>query len=143
MALAAVVLGIAASPSVAHAGPLHVKQKQVVKVAKAQVGDPYVWGATGPNAFDCSGLIWYVYRKIGRYFPRATAAALERIGRRVYGRLHPGDIIVTYGGSHVVLYVGHGKVIHAPHAGALVRYAPAHRYLQAAVAIRRLIPWRR
>lgn len=118
------------------------ERRRLMSVARKQLGDPYVWGAAGPNAFDCSGLVWYVYRKVGKWFPRITAAALERVGKRVYGRLHPGDIIVVHGGSHVVLYAGDGMVIHAPHSGTVVQYAPVSRYRGSAVAIRRIIPWR-
>ena len=119
----------------------HPVQAQIVKVARHQLGKPYVWGAQGPHSFDCSGLVYYVYKKVHRWFPRLTAWALSRIGKPVYGRLHPGDIIVVNGGKHVVLYAGHGKVIHAPHSGAHVRYAPLSRYLREAYAIRRVVPW--
>ena len=121
----------------------HAKQQAIVKVAQQQLGKPYVWGTQGPRTFDCSGLIHYVYAKVGLSFARVTAAMLSRVGKPVYGQLHPGDIIVVNGGSHVVLYVGHGKVIHAPYTGTVVRYAPASRYLKRATAIRRVVPWRR
>ena len=119
----------------------HPEQHKVVKVAKQQLGKPYVWGTQGPRTFDCSGLVHYVYLKAGLRFARITAAMLSRVGKPVYGKLHPGDIIVVNGGSHVVLYVGDGKVIHAPRSGDVVRYAPVSRYKSRATAIRRLIPW--
>jgi cell wall-associated NlpC family hydrolase len=116
-----------------------IKRHQVVKVAQAQVGKPYVFGTQGPRTFDCSGLIHYVYAKVGLAFARVTAAMLSRVGKPVHGKLRPGDIIVVNGGSHVVLYVGNGEVIHAPYTGARVRYAPVSRYLSRATSIRRLI----
>ncbi len=118
----------------------HVRH-EIVQVAERQVGKPYVWGAEGPHSFDCSGLIYYVYKKVGKRFPRMTAWMLSKLGKKVHGKLHPGDIIVVDGGHHVVLYVGKGKVVHAPHAGANVRYAPVSPYLRRAYAIRRVVPW--
>lgn len=119
----------------------HHAQHQVVQEARRQLGKPYVFGTQGPHSFDCSGLIYWVYRKVHRMH-RLTAWLLSKVGKPVYGRLHPGDIIVVDGGHHVVLYVGHGKVIHAPHSGSTVRYAPVSEYLRRAYAIRRVIPWR-
>ena len=120
----------------------HHQQHKVVKVAQAQLGKPYVWGTEGPATFDCSGLVDFVYAKVGIGLGRLTARLLARVGKPVHGRLHPGDIIVVNGGSHVVLYVGNGSVIHAPSTGDHVRYAPVSRYLRQAYAIRRVIPWR-
>jgi len=123
-------------------GQDHPKQHAVVQVAKAQLGKPYVWGTQGPRTFDCSGLIDYVYLKVGFGFGRLTARMLARVGKPVHGHLHPGDILVVNGGHHAVLYVGDGAVIHAPHSGDHVRYAPVSRYLKRASSIRRVIPWR-
>lgn len=120
----------------------HHVQHKIVHVAQKQLGKPYVFGTQGPHSFDCSGLIYWVYKKVGRVFPRLTAYLLSKIGKPVYGRLHPGDIIVVNGGHHVVLYVGNGMVIHAPHSGTVVKYAPVSRYLREAYAIRRVIPWK-
>lgn len=119
----------------------HAVQHEIVHVAKKQLGKPYVFGTQGPRTFDCSGLIYWIYKHV-RPIRRLTAYLLSRIGKPVYGRLHPGDIIVVNGGEHVVLYVGHGKVIHAPHSGTVVQYAPVSRYLRRAYAIRRVVPWK-
>lgn len=100
-----------------------------------------MWGAEGPWAFDCSGLIDYVYERVGLGFGRLTAHTLSRVGKPVYGRLHPGDILVVNGGEHVVLYVGDGAVIEAPHTGDHVKYQPVSRYLRELYAARRVIPW--
>ncbi|MFF4579223.1 NlpC/P60 family protein [Streptomyces sp. NPDC001389] len=96
-----------------------------VMAARAAVGKPYVWGATGPSGFDCSGLMVWSYRQAGVSLPR-TSQAQRHAGRQVpLSQAQPGDL-VTYrsDASHVGMYVGNGQVIHAPHPGARVRYDP-------------------
>ncbi|CAL9567643.1 NlpC/P60 family protein [Streptomyces sp. enrichment culture] len=96
-----------------------------VAYAYQKLGSPYVWGATGPNAFDCSGLTQAAYRAAGVSLPRTTYAQIDT-GRRV-GRseLLPGDLVFFYSGiSHVGLYIGNGNMIHAPNPSAPVRVAP-------------------
>lgn len=97
------------------------KAERAIKVAKKQLGDPYVWGATGPGAFDCSGLVQFAWRKAGVKLPRTTWAMLRHAKKRVsLSHLKPGDLIFTSGGGHVGMYLGHRKVISAPHSGAVV-----------------------
>ncbi|WP_030543045.1 NlpC/P60 family protein [Streptomyces albus] len=96
-----------------------------VAAARAAVGRPYVWGATGPGAFDCSGLTYWSYQQAGVTLPR-TSQAQRLAGRRVpLSEARPGDL-VTYrtDASHVGMYVGNGQIVHAPHPGAAVRYDP-------------------
>ncbi|MFD7919094.1 NlpC/P60 family protein [Streptomyces sp. NPDC059740] len=98
---------------------------RAVAYAYAALGKPYVWGATGPSAFDCSGLTQAAWRAAGVSLPRTTYTQIN-VGRRV-GRaeLSPGDLVFFYSGvSHVGIYVGGGQMIHAPHPGAPVRLAP-------------------
>ncbi|WP_395572090.1 NlpC/P60 family protein [Streptomyces sp. BK79] len=93
--------------------------------ARQKLGSPYVWGATGPDAFDCSGLVQAAYRAAGVSLPRTTYAQIDA-GRRV-GRseLRPGDLVFFYSGiSHVGIYAGNGQMIHAPNPSAPVRVAP-------------------
>ncbi|WP_228645121.1 C40 family peptidase [Microtetraspora sp. AC03309] len=91
-------------------------------MAKKQIGDPYRWGATGPGAFDCSGLVQYAWEKAGVKIPRTTWSQKSGVKKKVsWKNLKPGDLIFTSGGGHVGMYVGKGKMIHAPHTGALVR----------------------
>jgi len=92
----------------------------VVAYALAQRGDPYRWGAAGPNAFDCSGLVMASYARIGiRLYHQSYAMA--QYGRAVSrANLRPGDIVSPESG-HVAIYVGGGKIVHAPHPGAYVR----------------------
>ena len=121
------------------AGQDHAVEQRVVEVAREQLGKPYVYGTQGPNTFDCSGLIYWVYKKVGHPISRLTAYLLSKIGRPVHGPLKRGDIIVVDGGHHVVLYVGGGMVIHAPHSGSVVQYSPVSSYLRRAYAVRRLL----
>ncbi|WEO95790.1 NlpC/P60 family protein [Streptomyces sp. FXJ1.172] len=96
-----------------------------VAYAYGKLGSPYVWGATGPNAFDCSGLVQAAYRSAGIHLPRTTYAQIDA-GRRVSrSELQPGDLVFFYSGvSHVGIYVGNGQMIHAPNPSAPVRLAP-------------------
>jgi len=96
-----------------------------VAYAYRKIGSPYVWGATGPNAFDCSGLVQAAYRAAGIQLPRTSYAQIGA-GRRVpRSELRPGDLVFFYRGiSHVGIYVGNGQMIHAPHPSARVRLAP-------------------
>ncbi|MFE6287523.1 NlpC/P60 family protein [Streptomyces sp. NPDC057877] len=93
--------------------------------AHQALGSPYVWGATGPDAFDCSGLTQAAYRAAGVSLPRTTYAQIDA-GRRVArSELLPGDLVFFYSGiSHVGLYIGGGQMIHAPNPSSPVRVAP-------------------
>ena len=87
--------------------------------AYAQVGKPYVWGGTGPNGYDCSGLVQAAWRAGGVDLPRTTYAQAE-VGQRIYdmNALQPGDIMFFFGGlSHDGLYAGNGQMVHAPSSG--------------------------
>ncbi|GAA3201280.1 C40 family peptidase [Streptomyces virens] len=98
---------------------------QAVAYAYRKLGSPYVWGATGPDAFDCSGLVQAAYRSAGVSLPRTTYAQIDA-GRRIpRSQLLPGDLVFFYSGiSHVGIYVGNGRMIHAPNPSAPVRKAP-------------------
>ncbi|WP_333769689.1 C40 family peptidase [Streptomyces sp. IBSBF 2435] len=96
-----------------------------VAAARQALGSPYVWGASGPHSFDCSGLMQYAYGRAGVALPRTSQQQMNA-GRRVpLGQARPGDLIIYRGdASHVAMYVGGGRVIHAPYPGARVRYDP-------------------
>ena len=98
---------------------------QAVSYARSKLGSPYVWGATGPDAFDCSGLVQAAYRSAGVSVPRTTYAQIDS-GRSVpRSELLPGDLVFFYPGiTHVGLYIGDGRMIHAPNPSAPVRVAP-------------------
>jgi cell wall-associated NlpC family hydrolase len=89
-----------------------------IKTALAQVGDEYVYGRTGPNQFDCSGLTSYAYAAAGLLLPRTSgdqARAGQQVGR---GALQPGDLVFFYSPiSHVGLYIGNGMMVHARTTG--------------------------
>ncbi|MDF3297150.1 C40 family peptidase [Streptomyces tropicalis] len=91
--------------------------------AQSALGRPYVWGADGPSGFDCSGLMQWSYARAGVHLPR-TSQEQQYAGRRIpLSQARPGDLVVYRSdASHVAMYVGHGRVIHAPHPGAPVRY---------------------
>ena len=92
--------------------------------ARKQLGKPYVFGATGPKSFDCSGLTLGAWNAAGVSINR-TSQAQFRNGKAVSkSELQPGDLVFYYGGiSHVAMYVGNGTIIHAPHPGSSVKFA--------------------
>jgi peptidoglycan DL-endopeptidase CwlO len=95
-----------------------------IAAARSKLGSPYVWAASGPSTFDCSGLTMYAWGRAGVSLPHSSAMQMSS-GRRVSpSALQPGDL-VFYGSPvhHVALYVGGGQVIHAPQTGDVVRYA--------------------
>ena len=100
---------------------------RAMKVALAQRGDPYRWGATGPNAFDCSGLSLYSYGKVGRSLPRTTdqqKAGLRAISKSDKAR---GDLIIFVNGGdayHLGIYIGNNRIVHASRSGTPVKVDP-------------------
>ncbi|MFI1222759.1 MULTISPECIES: NlpC/P60 family protein [unclassified Streptomyces] len=98
---------------------------QAIAFAHGAIGKPYVWGATGPNAFDCSGLTQAAWKAAGVGLPRTTYTQINAGQRVSRSELAPGDLVFFYSGiSHVGLYIGGGQMIHAPRPGAPVRVAP-------------------
>ncbi|MEU8673873.1 NlpC/P60 family protein [Streptomyces sp. NPDC048560] len=98
------------------------KADKVLAFAAAQIGKPYVWGATGPSSYDCSGLTQAAWKAAGVDLPRTTWDQVE-VGTRVAtADLQPGDLVFFYDDiSHVGIYKGDGMMIHAPKPGANVR----------------------
>lgn len=96
----------------------------VVILALQHLGKPYVWGATGPDGFDCSGLVYYVFAQLGIRLPRVTFSQVS-CGRAVSrSQLAPGDLVFFRHNGHVGIYVGGGYYIHAPHTGDVVKLSP-------------------
>ncbi|MFI9158035.1 NlpC/P60 family protein [Kitasatospora aureofaciens] len=93
--------------------------------AASKVGSPYVWGATGPSSFDCSGLMVWAFNQANVSLPRTSqeqAGAGTRIGTDL-SQAQPGDLLIFYSDAHHVgIYAGNGQVLHAPKPGASVRY---------------------
>jgi cell wall-associated NlpC family hydrolase len=95
---------------------------RVVKVARAKVGKRYVRGGTGPGAFDCSGLVYYTYKRTtGKTLPRTAAG--QNYGTRNVNRknLKRGDLVFFNGNGHVAIYVGRNKIVHATNPNSGVR----------------------
>ncbi|WP_405795551.1 NlpC/P60 family protein [Streptomyces sp. NBC_01506] len=103
-------------------GTYAAKAEKVLAFARAQIGKPYVWGATGPDSYDCSGLTAAAWKAAGVQLPRTTWDQVK-VGTRVAtADLLPGDLVFFYDDiSHVGIYKGDGKMIHAPKPGANVR----------------------
>lgn len=103
-------------------GSYAAKAEKVLAFARDQIGKPYVWGATGPSSYDCSGLTAAAWKAAGVQLPRTTWDQVK-VGKRVAtADLLPGDLVFFYDDiSHVGIYKGDGKMIHAPKPGANVR----------------------
>ncbi|EMJ5511677.1 C40 family peptidase [Clostridioides difficile] len=103
------------------------KAKELISIAKSKLGCKYVWGATGPNTFDCSGFTQWCYKKIGINIPRVSRDQ-GKAGKAVSkGSLQPGDLVFfsSKGANgaidHVGMFVGNGEFIHSPHTGDVVK----------------------
>lgn len=99
------------------------KGVRALNYAKAHLGDPYVYGADGPNSFDCSGLTMAAYRSAGVHLSHNTNAQYREVRHVSKSHLRLGDLVFFYSGrSHVAIYAGHGKVIHAGRPGEPIEY---------------------
>lgn len=102
------------------------KGQAVVELAKQHLGKAYVYGATGPNNFDCSGLVYYVYKSMGVTLNRVADDQMSNGTAVSKDNLQPGDIVGFSNSSgyvnHVGIYVGNGMMIHAPQTGDVVKY---------------------
>lgn len=111
---------------------------RAMDVALSKQGDPYVWGATGPNAFDCSGLVKYSYNREGRYVPRTAQEQYNYSQHISYSNRRPGDLVFFGYGTrdifHVGIYTGvhwyngawRSMMVAAPYTGARVRVEPIY-----------------
>ena len=99
----------------------------VVHTARQQIGAPYRYGGSTPRGFDCSGLVHYAYKSAGIDVPRTTKGLLREAHRVSLSQLQPGDILFFRVDppkiSHVGIYIGHGRFVHAPTNGKRVSYA--------------------
>lgn len=102
--------------------------KAIAKSALSKRGCKYVWGTQGPNTFDCSGLVWWACKENNVNFGRTTAHELSKMGKGITRKdLQAGDIITFVTGSdkshvtHVGIYIGDGKMVHAPNSKSVVR----------------------
>ena len=110
--------GDSSSPIVGGSGGAPV----AVQWAYKELGKPYVWGAAGPNSFDCSGLTQYVWAKAGVYLDHYTGSQWNAGPHVAYDQLAPGDLVFFEPDiGHVGMYIGNGEFIHAPHTGTVVQ----------------------
>lgn len=113
----------------------------VVADAKKYLGVPYVFGGTSASGLDCSGLVQRVFKDLGIDVPRLVSGQ-STVGTEVpsLAQAQPGDLIVTNGGEHIVIYAGDGKVIHAPSEGRTVSLVNNWMSDSDIVTIRRVLP---
>jgi peptidoglycan DL-endopeptidase CwlO len=97
----------------------------VIQAALSRIGSPYVWGGSGPNQFDCSGLVMWSFQQAGISLPHSSQA-LAQGGQPVsMDQIQPGDLVTYYSdASHVAIYIGDGMMVHASTFGVPVRVAP-------------------
>ncbi|GAB1328919.1 C40 family peptidase [Streptomyces sennicomposti] len=99
---------------------------KAVGFATAQIGKPYEWGAEGPKTFDCSGLTSQAWAAAGRPIPRTSQEQWKQLPHVAVQDMRPGDLIIYFGdASHVAMYVGDGRIVHAPRPGRTVTLAGA------------------
>src|SRR5690242_2527648 len=127
-ALAATLFAFtAAGPSTTSASAMisAAKGDRAVAWARTRRGDPYQYGAAGPNRFDCSGLTRWVFGHVGKYLPHSAARQVRHTRRISRSNVHRGDLVFFHSGSghvyHVAIWAGHGYIWHAPHTGTRVR----------------------
>ena len=110
------------SSSSASGSAYATKAAKAIAFARAQIGKPYVWGATGPGSYDCSGLSQAAWKAAGVSLPRTTYDQVNAGTTVSLADAQPGDLVFFYGDvSHVGIYIGSGMMIHAPKPGAYVR----------------------
>jgi peptidoglycan DL-endopeptidase CwlO len=112
--------------------PANSRAGIAVRAALSRLGRPYVWGATGPDQFDCSGLVQWSYARAGIHLDRTTYQQINEGIPVPRSQVRPGDLVFPHAG-HVQLAIGHNLVVEAPYSGASVRISP----LGNNVAIRR------
>ena len=119
---AAAQQGSSTSTSTATDASYATKAAKALAFSRAQIGKPYVWGATGPDSYDCSGLTQAAWKAAGVTLPRVTYDQVNAGTTVSLSDAQPGDLVFFYDDiSHVGLYIGNGMMIHAPKPGAYVR----------------------
>ncbi|MFJ4029504.1 C40 family peptidase [Paenarthrobacter sp. NPDC089989] len=114
----------------------------VVAAAKKYIGVPYVWGGTNPaTGMDCSGFVQRVFKDLGVELPRVVSDQMQK-GTPVasLAEAKPGDLLVSYGGNHISIYLGNGKAIDAPVPGQTIQIRDAWEKYSNLTSIRRIVP---
>jgi peptidoglycan DL-endopeptidase CwlO len=97
----------------------------VIQAALSRIGSPYTWGGSGPNAFDCSGLVMWSFQQAGISLPHSSQALAQGGQPVAQDQMQPGDLVTYYSdASHVAIYIGDGMMVHASTYGTPVRVAP-------------------
>ncbi|HEY4461183.1 MAG TPA: NlpC/P60 family protein [Streptosporangiaceae bacterium] len=123
-AVASASIGAGGTTSAVYTGTTATQAGKAVAFVYAQLGKPYAWGATGPDAYDCSGLVQAAWAAAGVSIPRTTYDMWASLPHVSSSSLAPGDLILIGGESHVVMYVGGGEIIDAPQTGSSVERVP-------------------
>ncbi len=141
-----IMIGLGGCSSLMVTPPDQETAQAIVDLARTEVGKPYRYGGRGPNAFDCSGLVHYVFKRImGVRLPRTSAGLYAYSKPIALGQEQPSDLLFFringYRISHVGIYLGHGRFVHAPSQGKKVTIANANdRYWRRRFAgVRRLL----
>jgi cell wall-associated NlpC family hydrolase len=132
--------GIAAPATVPAAGA--ATGSDVVTMAKKYIGVPYVWGGTNPaTGMDCSGFTQRVFKDLGIEIPRVVSDQMRQ-GTPVasLAEAKPGDLLVSFGGDHISIYLGNGKAIDAPVPGKTIQIRDAWEQHSNLTSIRRIVP---
>ncbi|WP_326738736.1 C40 family peptidase [Streptomyces sp. NBC_01022] len=116
---------LVASGALSSFRPATAEGGEAVRYAIEQVGKPYVWGAEGPDSFDCSGLTSQAWASAGRTIPRTSQEQWRQLRKVELNALRPGDLVIYFPkATHVALYIGNGLVVQAPRPGSRVKVSP-------------------
>lgn len=149
-AFAAIVFGCAgqlpddAAAAAARHEPTRHTQKRTVgeraaAIALKEVGVPYRWGGVSPaSGFDCSGLVYWAYGRLGIKLPHSSFALYDQGRQIVRARMKAGDLLFFSDLGHVGIYVGRGRMVHAPHSGSRVEVIKLGQYGGRLVGVRRI-----
>ncbi|HUK68985.1 MAG TPA: NlpC/P60 family protein [Streptosporangiaceae bacterium] len=109
---------------IVYSGPATGAARTAVAFAMAQIGKPYVWGGTGPDGFDCSGLVMTAWANAGVQIPRTTYSQWAALPHTSTSSIQPGDLLYYDGEGHVAMYVGNNMIVDAPQPGENVEEIP-------------------
>ncbi|MGG4505052.1 C40 family peptidase [Heyndrickxia sporothermodurans] len=138
--LAAMIIGITLFLPVQSSATYSAKN--VIKEAKKHIGTPYKWGGVTPKGFDCSGFVYYSFKKNGKKLPHSSSAMYKKGTKVKKSKLKPGDLIFfkTNGRSisHVAIYIGKNKVIHSVSKGVKIDNLKSYYWKTRYVGAKRL-----